>query len=182
MSRRLIWIAAVTLFLGGVFCGGFFFFQNRMQRSQAEAAAVDPSKSLINKSFPHAELVDVHGSKVDEQTLRTGKVVVVFLALDCEACASEGKFLETVVGRRKDVAFYGVVPFGTHPHDPQSVEKAFPFEVLYDEHNAYVATMGINRVPVKVFLENGIIKKGWIGAALTDKAKASFIEWLDNLP
>src|SRR5690349_7558818 len=109
MSRRLIWIAGITLFLGGVFCGGFFFFQNRMQRSRAEAAAPDPSKSLINKSFPHAELVDVYGSTVDEQTLRTGKVVIVFLTMDCEACASEGKFLETVVGRRKDVRFYGVV-------------------------------------------------------------------------
>jgi hypothetical protein len=41
--------------------------------------------------------------------------------------------------------------------------------------------MGINRVPVKVFLENGIIKKGWIGAAQTDEAKSSFTEWLDSL-
>jgi hypothetical protein len=182
MSSRLLWIAGVILFLAVVFCGGFFYFQHRIQRSQAEAAAPDTSKSLINKPFPQAELVDAYGAKIDEQTLRTGRVVVVFLTMDCDACKSEGKFLETVVGRRKDVTFYGVVPFGTHPQNPQATETVFPFKVLYDEGNAYVATMGINRVPVKVFLENGIIKKGWIGAALTDKAKASFEEWLDSLP
>jgi hypothetical protein len=43
-------------------------------------------------------------------------------------------------------------------------------------------TMGINRVPVKVFLEDGIIKRGWIGAAQTEQAKSSFTEWFDSLP
>jgi hypothetical protein len=42
--------------------------------------------------------------------------------------------------------------------------------------------MGINRVPVKVFLEDGIIRQGWIGAAVTDKDQQSFIDWLDALP
>jgi len=45
-----------------------------------------------------------------------------------------------------------------------------------------VRSMGINRVPVKVFLENGIIKKGWIGAAMTDQSQRSFLEWFDSLP
>jgi hypothetical protein len=42
--------------------------------------------------------------------------------------------------------------------------------------------MGINRVPIKAYLEHGIIKKGWMGAVRSDKSKASFIEWLDELP
>ena len=57
----------------------------------------------------------------------------------------------------------------------------FPFRIFYDEGDSFVSTMGINRVPVKVFLEDGIIKKGWIGAALTDQAKQSFVEWLDGV-
>lgn len=182
MRKRLIWIAGVAVFLGLVFCGGFFYFQHRFQHSQAEAAVPEPSGSLINKPFPRAELVDVYGAKIDEEILRNGRVIVVFVSADCDACVSESKFLETVVGRRKDVAFYVVVPFGTHPKNPDAAVKLFPFKVLYDEGNAYVSTMGINRVPVKVFLENGIIKKGWIGAALTDQAKSSFIDWLDRLP
>ena len=179
MLRRWLTIAGVMLFLAAVFCAGFAFFYHRTQRSQAEASE---SKTLINKPLPHAQLVDAHGSRVDEQVLRTGRVLLVFVSTDCDACGNESKFLQTLLGRRKDLAFYGLVPFGRRPDSGAVAEKMFPFKVFYDESNAYVSTMGINRVPVKVYLEDGIIKKGWIGAALTDKAKTSFVEWLDGLP
>lgn len=188
MSKRLLTIAGVFFFLAAVFCGGFVFFYNRIQRTNAEAAtatasksAPDPSKSLINKPFPQAKLIDVRGAKIDEQVLRTGRVIVVFVTPDCDACATEGKFLQTMVGRRKDVTFYGLVPFGGPPDSPDEVEKKFPFKVFYDENDSFVQSMGINRVPVKVYLENGIIKKGWIGAVQTEQARSSFTEWLDGL-
>jgi len=180
MSKRSISIAGVTVFLIAVFCTGFVFFYKRMQRSQPEPVAT--SKSLINKPFPHARLIDSSGAKVDEQVLRQGRVVVVFVTTDCEACQTESKFLQTVMGRRSDVTFYGLVTLGQHPDPSETAEKKFPFKVFYDEESSFVMTMGINRVPVKVFLEDGIIKKGWIGAALTDKSKTAFIEWLDSLP
>jgi peroxiredoxin len=184
MSKRLLTIAGVIFFLAAVFCAGFVFFYNRIQRTKAEAgtdAAFEPSKSLIDKPLPKAQLVDARGAKVDEQVLRTGRVILVFVTPDCDACATESKFLRTLVDKRKDVAFYGVVPFGGRPDSPDDVEQKFPFKVLYNEEDSYVRSMGINRVPVKVFLENGIIKKGWIGAAQTDEAKSSFTEWLDSL-
>ena len=183
MLKRWISIAGVVLFFVGVFCLGFAFFYYRIQRSQnAQAKPVESSRSLIDKPLPQAQLVDVYGAKVDEQLIRKGRVVVVFITLDCDACTAEGKFLQTLTGRRKDVAFYGIVPFGNRPDSPAAAEKAFPLRIFYDEDNAFVATMGLNRTPVKVFLEDGIIKKGWIGAALTNEAKQSFVQWLDSLP
>ena len=182
MPKRWLSIAGVILFLLAVFCAGFVFFYTRMQRSQAVAPQPRPSKSLIDKPFPHTQLVDVNGSEVDEQILRTGRVVVVFVTTDCDACASESKFLEPLVGRRNDVTFYGLVPFGPRPKAPSDAEKQFPFRIFFDQDSSFIATMGINRVPVKVFLEDGIIKKGWIGAAITDHDQKSFIEWLDALP
>jgi hypothetical protein len=85
MSKRWISIAAVLVFLVGVFCAGFFFFYNRIQRSRAESkvetiiasepsGASDPSKSLINKPFPQAQLIDTGGRKVDEQLIRKEKL------------------------------------------------------------------------------------------------------------
>ena len=181
--KRWLSIAGVVLFLIVVFCVGFGFFYYRVQQAQkAQAKPVASSKSLIDKPLPRAELVDVYGAKVDEQTIRRGRVIVVFVTPDCDACKSESKFLGTLLDRRKDVAIYGIVPFGMHPDSPDEAQKIFPFRVFYDESNAFVATMGLNRVPVKVFLEDGIIKKGWIGAALTDDSKQSFITWLDSLP
>lgn len=188
MSKRWISIAGVILFLVAVFCVGFSFFYKRIQRSRAEASETstpiksDGSRSLIDRPFPHAQLVDTRGSKVDEQVLRTGRVVVVFVTTDCDACAEEGKFLQTVLDRRRDVSFYGIVPFGKRPDSPDVAERMFPFKVFYDEGSSYLTAIGINRVPLKVYLEDGIIKKGWIGAAITEKARASFVEWLDGLP
>jgi peroxiredoxin len=191
MSKRWISIAVVLLFLVAVFCAGFFFFYNRIQRSRAESkeetivasepsGTPDPSKSLINKPFPAAQLVDTSGARADQQLLKRGKVVVVFVTMDCDACESEGKFLQTVLDRRKDVAFYGIVPFGQRPNSAEAAQK-FPFKVLHDENDSFVYSMGINRVPVKVYIEGGIIKKGWIGAVRTDEAKTSFVNWLDSL-
>jgi hypothetical protein len=182
MPKRWLSIAGIIFFLLAVFCAGFVFFYTRMQRSQAEAPQPRPSKSLIDRPFPPAQLVDLNGSAVDEQILRTGRVVIVFITTDCDACATESKFLEPLVGRRSDVTFYGLVPFGPRPKSPAAAEKMFPFKIFFDQENSFIATMGINRVPVKVFLEDGIIKKGWIGAAITEKDQKSFIEWLDTLP
>ena len=182
MSKRWLSLAGVILFLAAVFCAGFLFFYSRMQSSQAEPAEVSKSKSLIDKPLPHAKLLDVRGSKVDEQVIRNGKVILVFVTPDCDACVAETKFIATLLEKRKDVAFYGLIPFGRPPGSPDVLEKTFPFTVFYDEGNSFVGSMGINRVPVKVFLEDGIIKKGWIGAALTDEARQSFVKWFDSLP
>lgn len=182
MSKRWLTYAGVILFLAAVFGAGFLFFYSRTQRSQALPAEVSKSKSLIDKPLPHARLLDVRGSNVDEQIIRRGKVILVFVTPDCDACVAETKFLETLLEKRKDVAFYGLVPFGKPPEYPDVVEKTFPFTVFYDEGNSFVGSMGIDRLPVKVFLEDGIIKRGWIGAALTDEARQSFMKWFDGLP
>lgn len=183
MSKRWLTIAGVLLFLIVVFCAGFAFFYYRIRQAQdAQSKPVASSGSLINQPLPQANLTDVYGSKVDEQVIRKGKVVVVFVTADCDACATESKFMGTLLGRRQDVRFYGIIPFGARPKSPAEAEKNFPFRVFYDESNSLVITMGLNRMPVKVFLEDGIIKKGWIGAALTDQAKQSFVSWLDSLP
>jgi peroxiredoxin len=189
MSKRWISIAGVIFFLLVVFCAGFFFFYNRIQRSRAESkvetieasAAPEPPKSLINTPFPQAQLVDADGARADDQILRRGKVVVVFVTMDCDACETESKFLQTVLDRRKDVAFYGILPFGPRPESAEAAAQKFPFKVFHDQNDSFVFSMGINRVPVKVYLEDGIIKKGWIGAVRTDQGKMSFVNWLDSL-
>src|SRR5829696_5400269 len=108
MSKRWISIAGVIFFLIAVFCAGFVFFYSKIQRSQP--AAPDSSRSLINKPLPHAQLLDIYGSKVDEQVLRRGRVILVFVTPECDACQAESKFLQTLLSKRTDVSFYGLVP------------------------------------------------------------------------
>ena len=180
MSKRWVWTGGVTFFLIVVFCIGFVVSYHRIKNKQTELAG--PSGSLINKPLPQAQLIDLNGSKVDEQILRRGKVILIFVTTDCNACLTESRFLQTILDRRDDVSFYGLIPFGKTPDSTQGADKMFPFRVFYDQGNSYVRSMGINRVPVKIFLEDGIIKRGWIGAAMTDQSKRSFVEWFDSLP
>jgi hypothetical protein len=181
MSKR--WFGGVLIFLIVLFCVGFAVFSSRARRSkELRPESSSSSKSLIDKPLPPAQLVDANGAKVDEQLLRNGRVIIVFVTTDCDACLAEGRFLQSIPGKRNDVAFYGVNPFGRRPESAGVAEKVFPFKVFYDDGNSFVQSMGINRVPVKVFLEDGIIKKGWIGAALTDQSKKSFLDWFDSLP
>lgn len=181
ITKRWLKVSGVVFFLVTVFCAGFVFFYTRMQRSQVLQGDSNP-KSLINKPLPRAQLIDTNGSKIDEQILRRGKVILIFVTTDCDACLKESKFLATILGKRSDVSFYGLVPFGKNSEASPASEKVFPFRVFYDEGNSFVQSMGINRVPVKVFLEDGIIKKGWIGAAMTDQSKRAFLQWFDSLP
>ena len=183
MSKGWISIAGVVLFLALVFCAGFFFFYHqRVQQPQTSDTEPAKTKSLIDKPLPESQLVDGNGTRIDEGILRKGRVILVFVTTDCDACLTEGKFLQTLIDRRKDVNFYGLVPFGKSGESVAAAKRLFPFEVFYDQNDAFVFTLGINRVPVKVFLEDGIIKKGWIGAAITEEARKSFVEWLDSLP
>lgn len=183
MSKQWFSIAGVILFLVAVFCVGFVAFYHQNQRSQSvPAVSSASSKSLINKPLPQAQLIDLNGSEVNEQILRRGKVILVFVTTDCNSCIRESRFLQTIVNRRSDVSFYGLLPFGKPAGSVETAEKMFPFRVFYDARNSFVRSMGINRVPVKVFLEDGTIKKGWIGAAMTEQSQKSFLDWFDSLP
>jgi hypothetical protein len=60
----------------------------------------------------------------------------------------------------------------------REARRKFPFEVFYDRGFKLAGQLGIKRVPIKIFVDNGVIKKSWGGATVDEKAKADFIRWL----
>ena len=66
----------------------------------------------VGKPIPEGDLVGLSNTTLADESLRRGKVVLVFLIPHCEPCQREGEFLSTILDRRKDVGFYGVVSFG----------------------------------------------------------------------
>jgi len=91
---------------------------------------------------------------------------------------AESEFLKGVVNKRADVRFYGVVSFGDMEYSLREAKRKFPFAVFYDRGFKLAGQLGIKRVPIKIFVDNGIIKKSWGGATVDEKAKAEFIRWL----
>lgn len=177
------WIIRFGICFSLLFCVSFIFFYARepkQERQQSQSPGSN-SSSAINVPLPEARLVDVSGAQLENDFLRRGKVVLVFLSLDCHPCATESEFLQTIVNRRRDVNFYGIISYGRRPPAPETPENHFPFRLLFDEGAQLATRLGITRVPIKVYLEDGIIKRAWGGATNDEQGKIAFTEWLENL-
>ncbi|MDX6404478.1 MAG: Redoxin [Blastocatellia bacterium] len=179
MSRRAKWSLAVSASVILLFCSSFVFFYTRSQRQLASGVSPN-TQSAFGKELPRVHLTSISGLPVDDQILRHGKVVVVFVTPDCNACQAESDFLRTVINRRSDVSFYGIASFGKKLTATEASEL-FPFKVFYDDGFLMASKLGINRVPIKLYLENGIITKAWGGSTRDENAKADFVKWLDSV-
>lgn len=91
-SKKVIWISALALLFVVVFCASFVVFYTRNNRNAAVKAPVESGKQL-----PLAELVDEFNKPLPESDLRKGRVVLVFVTADCDACEKESEFLKDLV-------------------------------------------------------------------------------------
>lgn len=167
------WILSLAVIFVLVFCGGFVFFYRRQLTSQAQVGT--------GRQLPPSQLIDDANQLLPDSELRHGRLILVFITADCEACLKESQFLKTIVGKRNDVPFYGVISFGDKDQALREAKTKFPFKVFYDQNFKLAGGLGIKRVPIKLFVEDGTIRKSWGGATIDDQAKTAFVQWLDGL-
>ena len=175
-SKKVLWISSLALLFVVVFCVAFVIFYTRNNRSVAAREPVNSGKSL-----PDGDLVDESNQPLTNSELKSGKVVLVFVTADCDACFKESEFLRNVVGKRTDVRFVGVISFGDMESSLRDARQKFPFKVFYDRGFQLAGQLGIKRVPVKIYVDNGIITKSWGGATIDEKAQADFVRWLTEV-
>ncbi len=135
----------------------------------------------MNLPLPDAVLIDEADRVSPNSALRTGKLILVFVTPDCKACLKEAEFLREVVRKRPDIPIYGIIPFGDKDRALQEAKAHFPFKVFYDQNQHLAAKIGINRVPIKLFVEDGTIKRGWGGAMIQQARKERFLRWLEKI-
>lgn len=169
----------MTILLAVIFCVSFVFFYSKQQAEKNLPMAELNKKS--EKPLPEAKLFDLNHEFLSDDDLRKGKVVLVFVSPSCEACETEAEFLKNVIEKRKDVKFYGVVSFGKQEEVLKAAQNKFPFRVFYDGNNLLAIRLGITKVPIKIYLEDGIIKKVWGGATVSEDKKSEFINWLESV-
>lgn len=175
-SRKVIWISSLAILFAIVFCVSFVILYTRNSRNLAAKGPVETEKSL-----PSADLVDEFNKSLAESELRKGRVILVFVTADCDACQKESEFLKGLVAKRSDIRFYGVISFGDMESSLKQAKQKFPFAVFYDRGFRLAGQLGIKRVPIKIFVDNGIMKKSWGGATIDEKAKADFASWLSEV-
>lgn len=182
------WRSGKALLLALLCCFSFltvshFLKKNRQRSSAAEDVRQESqlriSPSVINAPLPDCDLINKLGSRLSEEQLRADKVMLVLVTASCSFCFEEADFLRSRIAYRNDIRFYGIVPFGAES-DLATVEHRFPFELYFDKGGRLRDALGINGVPVKLYLENGVVKQIWLGSTTAQRQEQDFDEWLQR--
>jgi thiol-disulfide isomerase/thioredoxin len=180
--RTLRKTLALGLILLAVFCGSFYFFYRRAQKKAPPAQQyLILTDAVLNRPLPESNLVNSSGEKIADEELRQGKKVLVFMMPDCEPCDRENNFLTTVAGVRQDLKFLYVIPFGNKDEALKMAQAKYALAPFYDRGSNLSRSLEIYEVPVKVFLEDGVIKKVWLEATSSEQKQADFKSWLDHI-
>jgi len=174
---RAFWSGVLLI---AIFCVSFFFLYQRARSNTAKESLILTS-AVINRPLPKANLVNISGGFLDDEKLRRGKVIVLFTMPDCEPCNLENDFLKNVANKRKDIPFIYIIPFGNQDPALKLAQSKYAFETYFDEGSQISKALDLYQVPIKVFLEDGIIKKTWVGATVENQQRAEFENWLTNL-
>lgn len=173
---KLLWIATILI---AILAGSLYFFYKRANDSSAQPLIL--TAAVIDQPLPKAHLVNIAGKLLEDERLRRGKVVLVFTKPECPPCDQENEFLKTLAGNRKDVNFFYIIPFGSKSSSLKEAEGKYAYETFFDDESRLSRRLQVYQVPIKVFLEDGIIRKTWINASITDERKAEFKGWLSGL-
>lgn len=180
MSGHVKWTVGICVLVTTVFCASFVLLYTRWHRRSRLPAF--PAR-LEGQAFPAARFTNLAGSTLDDHLLRTGRVVLTFIAPDCDACDVESQFLRTLVNKRSDIRFYGIIPVGDRKSSltAASQPNKYPFETYFDDDHVYMRASRAVKVPVKIFLQDGIVRRTWEGASMTEAEKLAFSKWLEDL-
>jgi len=178
--NRLTKVLSGALILIAIFGLSFFIFFKRAQNSLAKQPLI-LTPAVINQPLPAANLVNISGQQLNDERLRHGKVILVFSLVECFPCDQENQFLKTVAGIRNDVSFFYVIPFGIKEQALKAAQSKYAFETFFDQSSMISRSLQIYQVPIKIFVEDGIIKKTWLDATTEPEKQAEFKQWLTSL-
>jgi hypothetical protein len=178
--KSTVKILAAAAILLTVFSVSFFAFYNKAHKNQVKQPLVLTS-AVINQTLPKTDLTNIAGTKIDDADLRRGKVVMAFMMPDCEACDQENEFLKPIINSRKDVRFIYVIPFGNKDVNLKLAHDKYALEPFFDVGTNLSRKLQLRQVPLKLFVEDGIIKGTFIDSAITPQAQNDFKSWLASL-
>ena len=156
-------------------------FLSRKTNSKPARQPLILTSSVINQPLPDAELVNISGTRLGDERLRQGKVVLVFALTSCKPCDDENEFLKTVINTRNDVSFFYVIPMGVRSQALKEAAEKYHLETFFDQDSKLAKKLEVYQVPIKVFVDNGVIKKVWLEATVTGPGRSDFRDWLNSL-
>lgn len=179
-NSKLI-VTAVCSCIIAILSISYAVFQKQYYTKKSQGLIRDRyNPHVIGKPLPVPRLIDFSGNVLGDSELRRGKIILVLLSSDCGACFEEGQFLRTIVDKYDNLRFYGVLLFWSD-QSIDNIEEKFPMKLFFDDDSLLRQALEVKSFPLKIFLEDGIVKKIWAGTAVTPKTKGAFIKDIDEL-
>jgi peroxiredoxin len=121
-----------------------------------------PAGSLL----PRAPLISLKTNHDDYQSVTKGKVLLVFVTTDCDACRKELANVSQVL----PILASKVTVYGVGVEDRNSVNifieaNHVTLPILLDPGAVILSRLGFKFMPTKVLLQDGVITKIWYGSS-----------------
>ena len=150
--------------LVGVFVSAFVS-QKFLEWYQRPAFNKDEPTTL-NSVLPRSRLINLQTNDDEFNNVIKGKVLLVFLTVDCDACKTEVlNVAQALPSLSANVTTYGVYI------EPREEVRSFVethqinVPILLDTGGRILGQLGFKFMPTKVLLENGTIRKMWYGSS-----------------
>jgi len=152
----------------------------KRQSSQIVHSKYNPE--VVGKPLPTHRLTDLSGKMLGDDELRRGKVFLVLLTVDCEACLKEGRFLEPIIDKYKNLRFYGALVF-QQDISAEALKGKFPsnLKLFVDKDSLLLRGLKARAFPLKIYLENGVIRNIWAGTPNSPQVEGKFLEELGEI-
>ena len=169
--RRLVKLSIILPAVLGIIVSSFIF-QRILERYRTKPAADRVAAS--GSSLPRGTMINLHTNHDEYENVTKGKVLLVFMTTDCDACKKEvSNISQAIPSLASKVRIYGVCIEDRDRVIPFAEENHIDFPVLLDHGGWILARLGFRFMPTKVLLENGIVTKIWYGSS---PSKAALIK------
>lgn len=169
MVSAIVFAVSIFAFIG------FTWWQNHKSDAFMQNLKTD-AEALVNKEFPKMEFIEVETHRDLSDEVRTGDVMLVYLANGCEPCKKELPMLSQIQSKIK-VRIFGVMSQSEDVIKNYVKENDLKFPILIDKNGETFRALNLKYTPTNLKLKNGIVQRALIGSpqnevALLELAKA----------
>jgi peroxiredoxin len=142
----------------------FLIFLTIWERRKENQRLKDSSAS--STSLPKGTMINLQTNQDDYEKLNKGKVLLVFLTTDCDACKIEiSNISQALPSLVPKMAVYAGCIEQRSKVAAFAQENHIDFPILLDREGSVFTGLDITLFPAKVLLEDGKITKIWFGSS-----------------
>lgn len=153
-------IIFVPLIMGVMLPCVIFLVLRSSQHQAPHTLDLHDAVYISGQRLPSTDLTELNGNPVSPDTLRKGKVLLIFLTTDCPACKKELILLsevEAALGEKVRV-------FGVGVQDRDQIitflnTNEFKTKFLIDRDGELMTSLQVRYFPARFLIEDGVIMK-----------------------